>query len=435
MSQEDWPSLLFLPYPPDPANRDALNVAYRPSLKAALDRLRRPSGPARLIIAIPCPLLQGQLIRSKAFSWPQAQSLVAGVYSLLAAVCAQLGIPTEVDGGPGSVDATVLLIDHGRDRRFPAGFRPGIEPNNTIVVDLPTFASAYFPWRYIFSPRSELALDVYHAYLGFLEGRQTLRQDQLIPVESGLTLNIASGKTNNDRGGDAALTPTYPTVCLGGTFDYLHPGHKLLLTAGALLLQVPRETGPSSSSPPGRYIIGITGDEMLRNKKFAEHVQPWAQRARNVMAFLAQLLELNPRGWRDEGQSGAAGAASYPVEETPAGEQMRAAFRGGTIEVLCVCIQDAFGPTITVEDMQALVVSGETREGGKAVNEERAKKGWNALAVYEVDVLDAEEAPAASISATATATATADQYASKISSTAIRKKRAERAAKVGGTKI
>ncbi|KAL1835447.1 hypothetical protein VTJ49DRAFT_6703 [Mycothermus thermophilus] len=422
MGQEDWPSLLLLPYPPEPANRHALSAAYRPSLKAALARVKQPSGPARLVVAIACPLLQGQFIRSKTFSWAQAQSLVAGLYSLIAALCAQLGISTEVDGGPGSVDATVVLVDHSRDRRFASDFRPSIESNNTIVVDLPTFASAYFPWRYIFSPRSELALDVYHTYLKFFEGRQTLRQDQLIPVEGGLTLNTSNAST------PPAQTPTYPTVCLGGTFDYLHPGHKLLLTAGALLLQVPRETGPSS--PPCRYIIGITGDEMLRNKKFAEYVQPWAQRARNVVAFLTQLLELNPRGWKDGGGD-AWDAASYAVEETPAGEQqqLRATFRGGTIEVLCVCIQDAFGPTITVEDMQALVVSGETREGGKAVNEERAKKGWNRLHVYEVDVLDAEETATVMVAAAAV-----DQYASKISSTAIRKQRAERAAKVG-TKI
>jgi phosphopantetheine adenylyltransferase len=412
MSQQDLPSLLLLPYPPDPANRDAINAAYRPSLKAALSNIKRPSGPSRLIVAITCPLLNGQYLRSKTLSWPQAQSLIAGVYSLIAALCVQLSINTEVDGGPNSVDATVLLIDHSRSRHFPSDFRPAIEPNNTVVIDLPTFSQAYFPWCFIFHPRSELGLDIYHAYLKFFEGKQTLRQDQLIPVEAGLTFNVGSPNPSQQQ-----QTPTYPTVCLGGTFDYLHPGHKLLLTAGALLLQVPRE-----GDPPARYIIGITGDEMLRNKKFAEYLQPWSRRARNVISFLSQLLELSPRGWKDGLDGWETTTAVFTQDEDGNPAELKATFRNGSIEIVCVCIQDAFGPTITVENMQALVVSGETREGGKAVNEKRLEKGWNPLEVYEVDVLDAGGKEAA----VAAAATTTNGFEAKISSTEIRKRRAER---------
>ncbi|EAQ83057.1 hypothetical protein CHGG_10875 [Chaetomium globosum CBS 148.51] len=406
MGLGDHPSLLMLPYPPNPLTRDSLSAAYRPSLKSALAKVRRPDGAAQLTVAIACPVLQGQFLRSKTLSWPDAQTLVAGTYGLISVLCAELSINTEVNGGPGSVDSTVVLIDDDRNKRYPVDFRPAIEPNNTVVVDMATFASSHFPWNLIFSVRSELGFQVSQAYLKFAEGRQNLLQSQLIPVEGGLVLNVAK----SDPSAVAPQTSTYPTVCLGGTFDYLHPGHKLLLTAGALLLQVPRR---GDRVPPCRYIIGITGDEMLRNKKFAEYVQTWEERARNVISFLAQLLELSPRGWKD--------STSPQIEEKDG--DFTATFRDGAIQVRCVRIQDAFGPTITVEDIQALVVSAETRSGGQAVNEKRAEKGWHALEVFEVDVLDAEE-----VSDESTKT---ENFASKISSTAIRQQRAAR----GGTKI
>jgi phosphopantetheine adenylyltransferase len=406
MGLDDHPSLLILPYPPDPLTRDSLSAAYRPSLKSALEKTSRPTGTAKLTVAVVCPVLQGQFLRSKTLSWPEAQTLVAGIYGLISLLCAQLSINTEVNGGPGSVDSTVVLIDDDRNKRYPVDFRPAIEPNNTVIVDMATFASAYYPWNAIFSVRSELGFQVSQAYLKFAEGRQNLLQSQLVPVEGGLVLNVAK----SDPSSAAPQTSTYPAVCLGGTFDYLHPGHKLLLTAGALLLQVPRRGDPV---PPCRYIIGITGDEMLRNKKFAEYVQTWEERARNVILFLAELLELSPRGWKD---------STAPEIEEKDGD-FTATFRDGTIQVQCVRIQDAFGPTITVEDIQALVVSAETRSGGQAVNDKRTEKGWHALEVFEVDVLDAEE-----IVDEPTKT---ENFASKISSTAIRQQRAARS----GTKI
>ncbi|AEO67826.1 c18fb458-9ce3-4868-9619-5d2b23338ad2 [Thermothielavioides terrestris] len=398
MGQDDLPSLLLLPFPPNPLTRPALDAAYKPSLTHALEKLKR-SGGTRLVVGVVCPILHGQFLESKTLSWPEAQALLAGMYSLISLVCDQLSIGTEMDGGPGSVDTTVVLIDHDRNKRFPPNFRPAIETNNTIIVDMATFASAYFPWNSIFQVRSELGFQLHRTYLELAEGKQTLRQSQLVLIDGGLTLHIAQA--------DQSLptqTPTYPVVCLGGTFDYLHPGHKLLLTAGALLLQVPPR---GEAAKPCRYIIGITGDEMLRNKKYAEYIQPWETRARNVMFFLAQLLRLSSRGWKD---------GTRPQIEEKDGN-FTATFRDRTIEVQCVRIQDAFGPTITVEEIDALVVSKETRSGGQAVNEKRAERGWRALAVYEVDVLDAKEAPDEPVET--------EDFASKISSTAIRQQRAQ----------
>ncbi|KAK4166750.1 hypothetical protein QBC43DRAFT_313247 [Cladorrhinum sp. PSN259] len=401
MAREDLPSLLLLPFPPDPSSRLLLNAAYRPPITAALSKLKRSNGPSKLTVAVACPILQGPFLRSKTLSWSEAQALVAGIYAIISIVSAEFSINTEIDGGPSSVDATVLLIDHSRAKRFTADFRPAIEPNNTIIVDLPTFASAFYPWNHIFHVRSEAGLQIYQTYLRFSEGRATLLQDQLVPVEGGLTMNATP---QEEPSSSQPQTKTYLTICLGGTFDYLHPGHKLLLTAGALLLNLPQK---DDAGPRSRYIIGITGDSLLKNKKFAEYVQPWDVRARNVIIFLSRLLQLSERGWKD---------GTIPRIDEKDGD-FRASFRDGTVEVQCVRIEDPFGPTITVEDIDALVVSGETREGGKAVNEKRVEKGWKALEVFEVEVLDAEEVKSDGLEVK-------EGFETKISSSGIRERRA-----------
>jgi phosphopantetheine adenylyltransferase len=323
---------------------------------------------------------------------------VAGVYAIVSIICSQLSIPAEVDGGPGSVDATVVLIDHDRDRRFLADFRPAVEPNNTIIVDLPTFASAYGPWNLMFHVTSEIGLQVHKTYLQLYEGRQTLLQQQLIAVEGGLSMNVSGA----DKSNNATPTVTRSVVCLGGTFDHLHPGHKLLLTAGAFLLNVPEE----SSSTPSQYIIGITGDEMLKNKKYAEYVESWETRARNVLHFLSTVLDLPAKGSQSR--------SAQKIQEKDG--EFSASFRDDLTVVRCVKIQDPFGPTITLKDIGALVVSGETRSGGQAVNDKRAEKGWQELEIFEVDVLDAED--------TSDDTSNTNNFALKISSTAIRQRRA-----------
>lgn len=400
MKRDDMPSLLLLPFPPEAADRHVLSASYKPPLTATLAQLKRPDKASKLIVAVPCPILQGPYLRYKTFSWAEAQSLIAGVYALISMICAQLSIATDVNAGPDSVDASVILIDHDRNKQYPADFRPAIEPNNTVIVDLATFARAYYPWDRIFHVRTELGLQVFNTYLKLAEGRQTLLHEQLVPVEGGLSLNVTKAA---EHCAPAPQTECYPVVCLGGTFDHLHPGHKLLLSAGALLLKVPEK----GSRAACKFIIGVTGDAMLRNKKYAELVEPWETRARNVILFLSLLLRLSPAGWKD--------GADLEIAETEG--SFSASFRGGLITVQCVMIQDAFGPTITLEQIDALVVSAETRSGGKAVNDKRAEKGWKALDVFEVDVLDAEEVSEA-------ATNTVD-FASKISSTAIRQRRAE----------
>lgn len=400
MNREELPSLLLLPPPPDPANRLALSAAYKPTLTAALTRLKDAPIAQTLIVAVAGPMLRGPNLRYKTLSWPQAQHLLAGLYAIIAAICAEQSIASYMNAGPGSVDARVVLIDHDTKRRYGEHFRPAIEPNNTAIVDLATFASAYHPWRFIFNADSEVAHELHSLFLRLAKGQQKLLQEQLVTVQGGIALNVPS---TNEPPAPSPGTMPHKTVCLGGTFDHLHPGHKLLLAAGAYLLDIPER----GSADTCTYVIGITGDELLKNKKNAEVLESWGDRARNVLRFLSSILELSAEGWKK---------AAAPSIDEKEGEFV-STFRDGTITIQCVRIQDAFGPTITQEHLDSLVVSAETRSGGRAVNDKRTERGWKALEVFEVDVLDA-------IEVTDTPSATQD-FSSKISSTAIRRQIAE----------
>ncbi|KAI0895632.1 pantetheine-phosphate adenylyltransferase-like protein [Annulohypoxylon nitens] len=399
---DDLPSLLLLPPPPHPATRLALNAAYEPPLKAAISKLkisRAGRNGEKLIVALISPILTGNYVRHKSLSWPRVQSLLADLYSIISFICLQLSIPTDIHAGPGSVDVRVVLIDHDLSKPLAVDSKPAIEPNNTVIVNLPTFVSAYHPWRYIFHPNNESGYKLLSVYLKLFEGIQTLKQSQIVVVDGGLALSVGSPISLQS----SPQTITQSIVCLGGTFDHLHPGHKLLLTAAALLLKIPEKSAPR----PCQFIIGITGDELLKRKKYAEYVQSWDERATNTIEFLSSILKLSKNGWKKD---------HVPQIIHENGESV-ALFRNGTIEVRCVVIQDAYGPTITTENMDILVVSGETRSGGNAVNERRKELGWRQLETFEVDVLDAGGIVHKS--------SEARDFTQKISSTAIRKQKAE----------
>ncbi|KAI0204348.1 cytidylyltransferase [Astrocystis sublimbata] len=395
------PSLLLLPPPPDPADHEALDAAYKSPIRAAIARLRdhRDDRGSVLCIAVAAPFLaltapsSHPTAHHEALLWPDAQSVLARVYSIVAIVCAQLDVPSEMHSGPGSVDVRVLLVHHELSSTLPQQGNPALHANNTVIVDLPTFVASCHPWSLVFHVDSELGRQLFSSYSQICGPGRAPSQDQSVVVEAGVP--SVEGSLSSPP------TKTYPVVCLGGTFDHLHAGHKLLLTAAAILLRIP-ETPVAS---PARFIIGVTGDELLKQKKYAELVQSWDLRVANIIEFLAAILQ--------HSESGAAGP-----DITKEDDKVTASYRDGAIEIRCVVLRDKFGPTVTEEEMDVLVVSGETRSGGDAVNAERKKHGWHHLEIFEVDVLDAEDT-------TSGPTPTKTDFATKISSTAIRERKAE----------
>jgi phosphopantetheine adenylyltransferase len=120
----------------------------------------------------------------------------------------------------------------------------------------------------------------------------------------------------------------YDDVAVGGTFDYLHTGHRMLLSTCLL-------------SARKRLVIGVTGAPLLVKKSHKEYIQPFETRRRNV--------ELYCRLQRPD-------LYLEPVE-----------------------LVEPAGPTATDPNFDLIVVSEETASGISAINDIRAKNGFKPM--------------------------------------------------------
>ncbi len=112
----------------------------------------------------------------------------------------------------------------------------------------------------------------------------------------------------------------YKNTVIGGTFDHLHEGHKILLSSCALLTT-------------NKIVIGLSSGVLLAKKKYLDHLQSYILRRARVEWFLSLC---NP-----------------------------------IILQQIIPLYDHFGPSGDQADLQALFVSEETRSGGALVNAKR----------------------------------------------------------------
>ncbi|GAB4819462.1 hypothetical protein N2152v2_006508 [Parachlorella kessleri] len=127
-------------------------------------------------------------------------------------------------------------------------------------------------------------------------------------------------------------------VAMGGTFDRLHAGHRLLLAATALVTT-------------SQIFVGVTAQKLLQNKKERELLESYESRAAAAVDYLKAV---NPK------LEVFSGPLNDPNEPPPAA---------------------------TVADFEALVVSEETIPGAIAINNTRAQLGFEPLVVVVVRVI------------------------------------------------
>jgi phosphopantetheine adenylyltransferase len=409
-------SLLLLPALHLPSPPSSLRSAYKTTFETLLPKLIQPGSStiARLDIALvlsPSYPISPNISRSATYLL--LQTLLSQTYSLVCSIAAESNIDLDF---PGGLDVRMFLLE-ARTDSLPQSLL-GKQPLSGPIIDLHTFISSTpsRPYTSLYSVEGETGESHLKALITAWQSRQGGIAPPIHRLPCGPSLTTpSSSATPYAEDGPVA---THTSVAVGGTFDHLHIGHKLLLTATVLAAEPSDVSSPSSPKKTPRLItVGITGDELLVNKKYGSVVESWSTRQQRTADFVESILVFHP-------DIPSITKTESIDEPGPNGKLTRVTY-GDDITINYTQISDPFGPTITDENITALVISGETRAGGKAVNDKRREKGWKELQVFEVDVLDAA---AGLDAAEGQQQGEKQSFESKISSTEIRRRLQEREA-------
>lgn len=125
-------------------------------------------------------------------------------------------------------------------------------------------------------------------------------------------------------------------VIASGTFDRLHEGHKHFLMSAFSL---------------GYVYIGLTSENMIKNKPYAESIQSFETRKNNLIQCLAEEGKTNNY--------------DYQIIE----------------------INDRYGFAIESMEADVIVVTSDTLDAAKEINDIRAELGIYPLDIIEVDLI------------------------------------------------
>ena len=129
-------------------------------------------------------------------------------------------------------------------------------------------------------------------------------------------------------------------VVVGGTFDRLHLGHKALLR---------------KAFEVGKYVyVGLTSDEMIKDKPYAEKILPYELRLRDLLKF----FDVN-------------GYTNYRI----------------------IKIHNAIGFAGEMKSLEAIVVSEETYKGALIVNRAREERGLKPLEIVVIPIIRSSLGP------------------------------------------
>ncbi len=121
-----------------------------------------------------------------------------------------------------------------------------------------------------------------------------------------------------------------------GTFDRLHDGHKHFLMSAFSI---------------GYVYIGLTSEDMVKNKPYAENIQDYETRKNNLINCLAEEGKILNQ--------------DYQIIE----------------------INDRYGFAIESMEADVIVITSDTIEAAKEINDIRAELGVYPLDIIEVDLV------------------------------------------------
>lgn len=122
---------------------------------------------------------------------------------------------------------------------------------------------------------------------------------------------------------------------LGGTFDHLHEGHRLLLKVALKVAS--------------RVIIGLATDALSQSKAHAEYLQSFEDRMQNILDFVGTLTDPD--------------------------------------RVSFVQLEDTYGPATTSEEIEVLIISAETLPNAEKINQIREAQGLTPLILVVIPIL------------------------------------------------
>jgi cytidyltransferase-like protein len=128
-------------------------------------------------------------------------------------------------------------------------------------------------------------------------------------------------------------------VAVGGTFDELHRGHKILLVKAFEISE--------------RVLIGLCSDEFVKTLGKPHFTATYDERLTDLKKFLGNL------------------GFSERAEIIP--------------------LPNSFGPAVTDKCIEAVVVSEETKMTANKINDQRQRNGLNALAIITINMVPSED--------------------------------------------
>ncbi|RWS29212.1 bifunctional coenzyme A synthase-like protein [Leptotrombidium deliense] len=254
----------------------------------------------------------------------------------------------------------VLYVKFERSSAIATNLKPSVENNCSsssvenvskqdllrLVPDVYRIASTEVPSidvRVLINPRLQLAFKPEVLFTDFDKIEQEF---WLKYATSRFSVNLNKveffdcADENNKHNETASLPPSdtqiFNNVCLGGTFDDLHNGHKVLLNEALLRCN-------------NSFTVGVTDESMIKKKSLWELIAPVEQRINDLRDYLQDI--------------------------------------DCSLKLTIVPISDPFGPAIEDENLDCLIVSEETVPGGKKINEIRQNKNMSSVHLFIVNLV------------------------------------------------